>query len=154
MSDFDKNSAAIWSPAKKAFSLFAIVYLLIYMMPNFFSHSGLSNAVNVWIGKYVLHLKPVVNRGPNGSGDTSIAYTSFFMTTASALLLTILISVFDRKRSDYRRLYAFIIVCCRYYLAFYMLMYGFIKIFDSQFPPPALYTLEKTYGNSSPMGLL
>jgi hypothetical protein len=154
MNGSSNNPSLNRSPAKKAFVLFVIVYLLIYMMPNFFSRSGLFDATNIWIGKHVMNLHTVLNKEPNGSGDTSLAYTSFFLTIITALLLTFLIFVFGRKRTDSSRLYDLTIICCRYYLAFFMLMYGFIKIFDSQFPPPSLYTLEKTYGNSSPMGLL
>ncbi len=41
----------------------------------------------------------------------------------------------------------------RYYAAFTMLTYGFVKVFKLQFPSPSLNRLIQPYGDSSPMGL-
>jgi hypothetical protein len=44
-------------------------------------------------------------------------------------------------------------VLTRYYLAWYLLIYGWIKIFPLQMPPPGPDRLIQSYGDSSPMGI-
>lgn len=69
------------------------------------------------------------------------------------MIAAIIWSVADRKRKSYDLLLYWIMVYVRYYLAFMMMNYGFIKIIKSQFPFP-FRSLTETYGESSPMGLL
>jgi uncharacterized membrane protein YphA (DoxX/SURF4 family) len=46
-----------------------------------------------------------------------------------------------------------LVVACRYYLAFVLWSYGFAKVFKTQFPTPGPERLIQTYGESSPMAL-
>jgi uncharacterized membrane protein YphA (DoxX/SURF4 family) len=67
---------------------------------------------------------------------------------------TLLWSFLDRRRFNYRTLYAWLRLVVRFTLSFTLLAYGFAKIYPLQFSPPFLSTLTETYGESSPMGIL
>lgn len=62
----------------------------------------------------------------------------------------------DRKSSDHKKLYYWLTVYVRYYLAYTMLDYGFAKVFIVQFTPlfPNLNQLVQPYGDFTPQGLL
>jgi hypothetical protein len=44
-------------------------------------------------------------------------------------------------------------VAIRFYVGLMLINYGLFKVIQVQFPPPSLYRLTETYGDSSPMGL-
>lgn len=155
----------IWHPAKKVGFRFLCIYFLMYVIPFPLSllpwtesiQQGLSNAwaaVTPWVGKHVLHLGYEVATGPNGSGDTTSDYIQLLVIVAVAVAGCLLWTLVDRKRPNYRGLSRWLIVGCRYYLAMCLMLYGFFKLFKTQFPYPSLYRLIQPYGESSPMGLV
>jgi hypothetical protein len=68
-----------------------------------------------------------------------------------ALTGTIVWSAVERKRPGYEKVYFWLTVYIRYYLAFTMMGYGFIKVFKTQFPFPSLGKLVQPVGELSPM---
>ena len=58
------------------------------------------------------------------------------------------------RRTEYRRLFGWMHLVLRYYVAIIMLIYGGFKVVDTQFPPPTLETLSQPVGALAPMGLL
>jgi uncharacterized membrane protein YphA (DoxX/SURF4 family) len=90
----------------------------------------------------------------NGSGDTSLNYIQFFVFLIFSFVVTIIWTFVDRKRDNYEKLFAVLIIILRYYLAFFMIGYGFSKVLRIQFPPLTTDRLVQSYGDSSPMGLL
>ncbi|HVX48771.1 MAG TPA: hypothetical protein VHB48_01390 [Chitinophagaceae bacterium] len=62
-------------------------------------------------------------------------------------------TLIDRKRQSYDTLNYWLVTVVRYFVAFTMFNYGFVKIIKLQFPFPSLNTLMEPYGQSSPMGL-
>lgn len=73
---------------------------------------------------------------------------------AVAFAGTVIWSIVDRKRENYKRLAWFLRVCCRYYLATLLMGYGFAKILPVQFGFPNLEHLVVPFGEISPMGLV
>lgn len=106
-----------------------------------------------WTGANLLSIDYKIASGFNGSGDTTYMNVLLFCIAVAALIGTIIWSFADRKRSSYTRLYYWLTVAVRYYVAFMLFNYGMIKIFKMQFPDPDLYRLTETYGSSTPMGL-
>lgn len=101
---------------------------------------------------HFLHIAdPLVH--PNGSGDTSWAWTELWMFVCVAIVGTLLWSVFDRKRSAYRRLAYWFRTVVRYYIAAAALSYGLIKIFALQMTFPTLSQLATPLGDLLPMRL-
>ena len=106
-----------------------------------------------WIGKHILHLSYDITVFTNGSGDTTYDYITILFILVVAAVGCIVWTILDRKRASYNQLYYWLTVVIRYYAAFTMLTYGFVKVFKLQFPSPSLDRLLQPYGESSPMGL-
>jgi len=81
-----------------------------------------------------------------------IAYFSTALIGAS--LATIVWSVIDRRRLQYRQLHAVLRVYLRYLLAAVALGYGAAKVIPVQFPPPPLLALVTPLGEFTRMRLL
>jgi hypothetical protein len=106
-----------------------------------------------WIGKNILHLSYDITVFTNGSGDTTYDFVVIFFIVIAAIAGCIIWTLADRYRKSYNNLYYWLTTIVRYYLAFTMFSYGFVKIYKLQFPYPSPGTLLENYGNSSPMGL-
>ncbi|MEP6748136.1 MAG: hypothetical protein ABJB86_10445 [Bacteroidota bacterium] len=148
---------------KLLFRFFA-VYFFIYIFPfplgvipltDFLNtwFNGIWDVLVPWAGKNMLHVSYPITVKPNGSGDTTYNYVQLFLFAVFAVISAIIWSVADRKRKSYDLLLYWLMVYIRYFLAFTMMSYGFYKIIKTQFPFP-FWGLTKTYGESSPMGLL
>jgi uncharacterized membrane protein YphA (DoxX/SURF4 family) len=90
----------------------------------------------------------------NGSGDRTIDYLQVLLFAIIAVLSTVVWSIADRRRTSYPRLAAATVLVLRYSLAYWLLIYGIIKIAKSQFPDPLPGRLVEPVGDVSPMGLL
>jgi len=169
-----------WNLAKRTLFRFAFVYLLLYCwpdagrasifdaIPNFglgaMNDDGSKltklaeapwHALCVWVGAHVFHLQgAAAHYHPTGSGDTALDYVFVFCVVLIAALVTIVWTIFDRRRANYRTLYAWLRLLVRFTLALTLLTYGFAKVYPLQFMPPFMTTLTQTYGESSPMHLL
>lgn len=106
-----------------------------------------------WSGKHLLGLHDPITIKPNGSGDTTYNYVMQLLWVLLALLIATIWAVLDRKRPSYNQLYRWLRISIRYYFAYTLMIYGFVKIIKLQFPFPSLYKLVEPFGNSSPMGL-
>jgi len=83
----------------------------------------------------------------NGSGDTTYDYVVVFFITAVAVIASLVWSIFDKKTKSYNRLFYWLCVIIRYYVAITMLAYGFVKVFKLQFPFLSPYQLLQPYGS-------
>lgn len=156
-----------WSNGKRFSILFFTVYFFFLILdftssdelfPHFVyllltPYTSFWDWIVPWTGKHLLHLGYPVTVKPNGSGDTTYNYVLQLLWILLALLLAALWTLADRKRTHYTSLAYWLRIVLRYYLAFILFTYGFIKIIKMQFPAPDLIRLTETYGNSSPMGL-
>ena len=90
---------------------------------------------------------------PNGSGDTSFAWTELWLYLTVAALCCAIWSVLDRKRRAYPRLDYSLRTIVRYYIAIAALGYGILKVFALQMPSPTLSQLATPLGDLLPMRL-
>ncbi|MDQ6757139.1 MAG: hypothetical protein M3004_09400 [Bacteroidota bacterium] len=156
-----------WSITKKIWMLFAGTYFFILMLdfsssdeifPHFVywllqPYTNFWDWIVPWTGKHILHLNYPITVKPNGSGDTTYNYVLELLWIVFAFIIAIVWALADRKRRSYNQLFYWIRIVVRYYLAFVLFSYGFVKIIKLQFPFPDLFRLTETYGDSSPMGL-
>jgi hypothetical protein len=111
--------------------------------------------VAIWLGAHLFHLTGVANTfHDTGSGDTALNYVLVFMCLCLAAIATVVWSILDRKRTQYRVLEAWLRLFVSFVVGESLVEYGFAKIFPNQFGPIALSRLNETYGDSSPMALL
>jgi hypothetical protein len=170
-----------WSLRSRILFRFAFVYLVLYCWPhagrsNLFDAipgfiAGSMNdydrltltklaeapirALCPWVAVHIFHLHGAVTQYPvTGSGDTTLDYVQVFCFAAIAAFAALVWSVLDRRRPNYRTLYAWLRLLVRFTFAFTMLSYGLAKVYPLQFMPPFLTQLTETYGESSPMGIL
>ena len=109
--------------------------------------------VNV-VGRYLLGTGEVIRYSDNGSGDGLYNWVHFLTLLLLAALMGGVITAIwqDRpRRSGWPRWLLFFVAIA---LSYYMLVYGFAKLFRLQFVDPPLMALYETYGRSSPMHLL
>jgi len=152
-----------WSSAQKIVFRFLFIYFILYTFPfplRVFSFPwdlnfrNLWNPLVIWTGRNILKLEYEITVLPNGSGDTTWNYVQVFFFFAASALGVLVWSLADRKRVHYEKLFFWLTVLVRYYLAVILIQYGFAKIIKTQFPFPFTNRLFQTYGESSPMGLL
>jgi len=149
-----------------AFKRFVIIYFLIYIFPfpldyiPFVKTYASDIVQSFWhwilpvIYEDVLGYKDQLVLNPTGSGDRVVDYLFFGVNLLLAIILTAgsFLLKFEKKREQ--KVFSYLIVALRYYLAFNMFIYGLLKIFYLQFIQLGMFSLEQTFGNSSPMGLL
>lgn len=140
---------------KRYFSLWAVVYVFAFILT---SQGGIQvpfyNSLILWVGKDLLAIPNFHRITMTGSGDTTYDYVLLLVNVMITFILSVIISIADYKRKNYRQLYLFAIVVVRYYVAFILLSYGFSKIFNGQFPSNSYFRLEEKVGDMSPMGML
>ncbi|MBK6489550.1 MAG: hypothetical protein IPF98_22440 [Gemmatimonadetes bacterium] len=90
---------------------------------------------------------------PNGSGDTSWAWSQLWLFLSIAALGAAVWSVLDRRRPNYARAGYWLRTVVRYYIATFALSYGIIKIFALQMTFPSLSQLATPLGDLLPMRL-
>ncbi len=158
------STTQLWSFTKKLLFRFSFLFFVLYIFLNpngFFPY--VDNAYELyippfqklipWIGKHILHLSYDITTFTNGSGDTTYDYVILLFLTVMALLGCVIWTIADGKRKSFNTLSYWLTTIIRYYAAFTMFGYGFVKVIKLQFPFPGLNTLMEPYGQSSPMGL-
>jgi uncharacterized membrane protein YphA (DoxX/SURF4 family) len=154
-----------WPLAQRIGFRFVFAYLAFYIFPfplglipwlgeRLAFYDDAWNALTGWVAAHLLHLGHPLSWKGNGSGDTTAAWLSALVQLSVALVVTIVWSVLDRRRRDYRRLFDWLHLYVRWLLLYFMLSYGLSKVIKTQFPLPGPERLLEPYGESSPMGLL
>lgn len=151
-----------WPLWQRVLFRFFFVYLLLQIEPwfwfsdlpgvSFFSRmysQGVEWAVTL-SGARVFHIRETLVP-VNGSGDTSWAWTQFYLYLSLAAIACVVWSVLDRKRAHYDRPLFWLRTIVRYYLATFALSYGIIKIFALQMPFPTMSQLATPLGDLLPM---
>lgn len=103
-----------------------------------------------WSNAHVFHTWPTLVE-PNGSGDTSWAFTEIKVYLVIATAVCVIWSILDRRRESYTKLLFWLRMSLRYYVAAAALSYGIIKIFLLQMPFPSLSQLATPLGDLLPM---
>lgn len=151
-----------WSGIKKFFFRFVFIYAILYCLPFplylipgtdsiLESYSDIYHSLAIWFGKIFFGLDITIFT--NGSGDTTYDYVLVFSFVIISISGSIFWGLIDRSRNNYIALSDKLRIFVRYYLAFFLFSYGFVKIIKTQFPFPTLGRLQQPYGESSPMGL-
>ncbi len=150
---------------------FLFCYFLLYSLPEngrvnfvslipgvaFLSRAYIAawHALVPWVAIHIFHLSgPVTTYFRTGSGDTTLDYIQNLSYLGFALVATLIWSLADYRRKDYRYLHSWLRVLVRYTLAFTLFGYGFAKVFPLQFRPPGFSQLIQPFGEFSPMGVL
>lgn len=139
------------------FGLFALLTQVILELPGMGVWwrpvaGGWPRPVVEWVGRTVFGIG-VVHRD-SGSGDTGYDWVLLFCIFVMAVVVTVVWSVLDRRRTEYRRAAGWLLVFLRVCLAGTMLSYGFVKVFPLQMPSPSLTRLLEPFGDLTPMGVL
>jgi hypothetical protein len=152
-----------WHPFTRTAFRFAFVYLLLYNLPFPLTALPYVDKAAEFYNSFWTWLVPRIARAAlnrdvpsvfNGSGDRTFDYLVVACLLLIALVITIIWTLFDRKRPSYPTLYRWLNLYVRFSLGTAMIGYGAFKVISSQFPAPTLDRLMQSYGESSPMGLL
>jgi len=150
-----------WSLGQRIAFRFGFSYLLLFFFPF---PGGLVNPP--WLGgvfdRFWGWLVPVLAsllgvRLPDsdgGSADSTFCQLTVVAMLLVAALATIVWSIADRRRGEYRALFGWSRIWMRYVLAVCMLTYGASKVLMVQFEPPGYGRLIEPVGQLSPMALL
>jgi hypothetical protein len=154
-----------WPAWKKFTFLFILSYSFFYIFPfpldaisqlDFFSnrYGRLHDGFVYWSAKNLFHIPDARKLAFSDSGDTVFDFAAMLIYGLLSLLLSAVVTLTDRSRPNYEKLRQWLTLYIRYAVAFYMLVYGFDKVFKSHFPFPSLEKLEQPFGQSTPQGLL
>jgi hypothetical protein len=154
-----------WSWGRKVSFRFFFVFFGLFVFP--FPLSMIPGVANItdpyfqfwtWligiVGKNILGIQQELTLTFSGSGDKLYDWVQYFTTLLLAVLATIIWTLLDRNRPSYNKLNRWFLLFLTYYLAYYLFVYGIIKLFYLQFLPPNLERLFQTVGQISPMRLL
>lgn len=161
----EENLMIKWSIQKKFIFLFILSYTFFYIFPfpfdafpqlNFIfnPYESLNDKFVLFIGKHLLHIPDLKKLIFSDSGDTTFDFVKFFIFFFLSIITTVGILIIDKKRNNYEKLQSYLLIYIRYCIGFYMLVYGFDKVFKSHFPFPSLEKLQQPIGESTPQGLL
>ena len=152
-----------WHPFTRTAFRFAFVYLLLYNLPFPLTALPYVDKAAEWYNSFWTWIVPRLARAAfnievasvfNGSGDRTYDYLLVACLLLISLVITIVWTIFDRKRLSYPTLYRWLNLYVRFSLGTTMIGYGAVKVIRTQFGPPTLDRLMQSYGDSSPMGLL
>lgn len=164
MTAITSTETATWTlPQKIAFRFFFIFFILyIFLEPNGVLplseplsaiYLQLMHMLIPWLAAHVLHLAQPITIFTNGSGDTTYDFVILLFIFVVAAIGACVWSATGRNTRNYNKMYYWLCVVVRYYVAITMVVYGGVKIVKDQFPAPTLGRLAEPVGNMSPMGL-
>ncbi|SFT88098.1 hypothetical protein SAMN04489724_2526 [Algoriphagus locisalis] len=140
-------------------------YIVVYAFPAPFSYIpflydfllkyfvAIRDEFTILIAKAYLGQTDYVKPEMNGSGDTTFNYMELISFPVIALILAVFALVLFRKKPWITKLFSWSLIYARYYVGLILISYGVAKFMIGQFPSPSIYSLEQTFGESSPMGL-
>jgi uncharacterized membrane protein YphA (DoxX/SURF4 family) len=137
-----------WSLATRIAFRFCFCYLLpfgvtgLFMFTDFIFHMSNSALWNLdrfdpwraalpWICAHIFGVQRKLTIYPDA--DYLSGYLQHLVELTLAVAATVIWSILDRKRSLYRRLYAWFTIFLRFSLAIVLFTYGFDKVFPMQF---------------------
>ena len=166
MTNIAATGHARWSvPQKIAFRFFFIFFVLyIIFVPSdsiplyndvFYPFINFFQGFIAWAAKNTLHIviTPVIKSLGDSGGDSTFDYLLYLFVIVLSAVVTIIWSFTGRKTANYNKLFYWLLVMLRYFVAFTMIFFGSAKVFRIQFPAPTIGRLMERVGDMSPMGL-
>ena len=158
------SSTPNWRLGTRLSFRFGFIYWLLYSMPipgiyryRFVDRDGLAivwHSVVPWFSRTFLGQNLVVT-GFQGAGDSAFNFTRVLLFMLLAAAGTAIWSLADRKTTAHPKLHTWLRLYLRLGLGAAMFTYGVAKVLPGQFAAtPSYAELLRTYGDSSPMGLL
>lgn len=161
------NQLSSWSLPKKLSFRFAFIYFLLFItlldwyglritaiIFYEFYFDLLLDAVIPWVGVNVFHIDyPITSPTFGNHSDSTFIYIQYFVTIVVAFVGAIIWSLFDGKRLNYDKLYYWLTVLIRYYLAANLFSFALEKFFKTQFGDLTFYQLAQPVGDMTPMTL-
>ena len=154
-----------WTFTQKIFFRFFLVYFVLYVFPfplNIIDWTlPLTRPIYLfeswWVelsGKYLFHI-PIHNYGNIFQRTSDVGYGLVFMLTIAliALVFAGVWTIIANKKTNYEKLYQWLRLYTRFFLACHLFNYGFIKVFPSQFPDASASMLVQTFGDATPARL-
>ena len=140
------------------FSRFFLLYIVIYCFPFPLEsliggpYFALLDNIIAKIGNSIFHI-PAHSAFPGFDKVDDSYYGVTFMLTDLFLSLTgaLVWSLLDRRRTNSTRMYVWLRLYLRYFLAAYLFGYGFVKFFPSQFQEVTASRLVMEVGEQTPM---
>jgi hypothetical protein len=143
-----------WGTGKKLLFRFFAMYFFLYIFCEVIALENFWDSFILWLSRLLkVSYQPDTSPDGIGSGDTLYIYLQVLSLLFFAFAGSLVWFALDRKRPHYDKLLYWLFVLLRYMLAFFMISYGFSKIFKVQFPFPYLERLLQPVGTASPMGL-
>jgi hypothetical protein len=162
----ERTSEVRWNLAQRVGFRFLFSYLVLFFLtgqeiglipfstPLVERYTKLWYGIAVWTARHLLHIQYDFPMNGEGSGDTTFQWILLPCYLALAFAVTVLWSIHDRKRANYKKLYAWLRFLLRFTLATAMITYGLVKVIPNQMPAPRSFTLLQRVGQLTPMRLL
>ncbi len=161
------SQTSSWNVCQKFAFRFVFIFFILFIvcldwsvnaiLSNFYYNGNLAeflDSVISWTGKQLFHIQYTIISPYDGQhNDRVYIYLLYFIMAVAGVLGAIIWGVLDRKRTNYQKLYYWLTVFVRYYLAFTLFMFALEKFFKIQFPDLGYYTLTEPLGDMSPMSL-
>ncbi len=151
---FTREKREHWSFWNKFGLAFLFSYIIFYGITIF--KGSLLKPIIYWVGKNILNISYEFSNMGYGSGDTTYAYIQVLVLLCIALLSAIIISLIARKKQTsetYNIAQWVLTIIVRFVLIYFLIVYGYSKVFYLQFSAPSLSRLLQPVGDMSPMGL-
>ncbi|QIS12251.1 DoxX family membrane protein [Nocardia arthritidis] len=101
-----------------------------------------------WVGRHLFGVSAVPN--PYSQGDDPFEWVLVFCILVAAVAVTVMWSLLDRRRTEYRGPADGFLLAMRLALAGQMFYYGVAKLIPNQMPEPPLATWLQRFGDFSP----
>ncbi len=112
-------------------------------------------AVDIWVGTHVFKVPGLGTAHFIPGSETVLEYFHWFTLLVLAGLTTLVWSLLDRRRTNYKELHDWTRILVRYQLAMSLFSYGFMKVFPVQFQTfYGLARLMEPFGEFSRSGVL
>jgi uncharacterized membrane protein YphA (DoxX/SURF4 family) len=155
-----------WSLARRIGFRFLFSYLVLFFLTGqeianvpgtgllVEKYTAFWHVIAVWVGRHLFHIQYEIVMNGMGSGDTTFRWILLPCYLALAAVAAAVWSVLDRRRTEYRRLWAWLRLLLRFTVGVAMIIYGVSKVIPMQMPAPSLFTLQQRVGDLTPMRLL
>lgn len=154
---------ASWHPAKNFLFRFSFVYFFLYCFPFPLDAFDLTRPLaqpyynfidwlvplisNKWFHMKARAAFPMFDKMDDSYYGLAFLYLNLLITA----MVVFIWNFADRRRENYEKLYQWLKLYLRYYLAAFLFGYGFIKVFPSQFQAITASRLTQTVGDQSAM---